>query len=97
MAAVEHYRKNYGRIDATKITIAPENLPYINRIVNFARENGFINIAANTVAEADWTIEHAREYYKQLKELADNLLRDNEADVAITLFNSNDFKPLYLI
>ena len=94
MAAVEHYRKNYGRVDSTKITISPENLPYINHIVNFARNNGFTNIASNTVAEADWTIDHAREYYNQLKELANDLLQNNETDVAITLFNSNDFKPL---
>ena len=94
MKAVNDYRKNYGTIDSTKITISQENLPYLDKIVQFAKENGFINIAANTVAEADWTVEDARLFYEKLKIIADNLLGDNVEDVAITLFNSNDFKPL---
>lgn len=94
MAAVNDYRKKYGKLDATKVTISKENLPYLDKIITFAKENGFTNIAANTVAENEWTLEDAKLYYSQLKKIADNLLQENEADVAITLFNSKDFKPL---
>lgn len=93
MSAVNDYRKNFGKIDSTKVTISKENLPHLNKIIQFAKDNGFINIAANTVAEAEWNIEDARLFYSQLKEIADSLLKENEADVAITLFNSGDFRP----
>ena len=93
MAAVNDYRERFGRIDSTKVTISKENLPHLSKIINFAKENGFTNIAANTVAEAEWDIEDAKLFYSQLKEIADNLLIENEADVAITLFNSGDFRP----
>ena len=94
MAAVEDYRKHFGKIDSTKITISRDNLPYISQIIDFAKANGFTNIAANTVAELDWNLEDAKLFYQQLKLIADNLLENNKEDVALTLFDSKAFTPL---
>lgn len=98
MAAVQDYRKNYGKIDSTKITLSHENLPYLNQIVNWARDNGFKNIASNTIAEYEWQLEDAQLFYKQLIEMANTILtsieKNDENDIASTLFDSRAFIPM---
>lgn len=65
---------NRGNVATTKITIAPENLPYLNKILDFFAELGCTEIYANPIFEREWTIEDAQLYYKQLKLIADKLL-----------------------
>ena len=76
----------------TKVTIAPENLPYLNKIFDFFINEGVTSIHANPIYEHVWTVEEAQLYYKQLKELADKLL-ENE-NVSSSLFNTYCGIPL---
>ena len=43
----------------TKVTIAPENLPYMDKIFDFFIKRGCQRIHANPVFEHSWTIEEA--------------------------------------
>lgn len=95
-AAMKHYWDNYDtNIDSrdnTKITIAPENLQYLNSIFDFFTKNSVKIIHANPIFETKWTIEHAKEYYSQLKEIANKMLKNLE--VECTIFNEFNYKPM---
>lgn len=67
--AWKHFGDKY-----TKITIAPENLNFINEIADFFIAEKTQYIAMNPAYEPKWTIEQAKEYYQQLKKIADKLL-----------------------
>lgn len=94
-AALEHYLKNYGKYmsieDNTKITIAPENLPYLNKIIDFFLKYNVSIIYANPIYENKWTIEQAKEYYKQLKILANKMLEHPE--IQCSRFLENNYRP----
>lgn len=62
----EHYNKN-NIMAETKVTIAPENLHNLNKIIDFFMDNNINIIFANPVYEAEWNIEQAKQYYKELK------------------------------
>lgn len=51
---------------STKVTIAPENLPYMNTIFDFFIKRGCRSIHANPIFEHEWTVEEAKTYYKVL-------------------------------
>lgn len=87
-AAMKHFNKNYYEILGTKVTIAPENLHNLNKIVKFFVDEGMYTINANPVFEAEWTLEQAQEYYKELKKMADYLLELNNDDIYISLFDT---------
>lgn len=62
----------------TKITIAPENLPYIPEAIIHLFDIGFDTVSANVVFEDVWSdINYAKQYYVLLKELADKII-DND-------------------
>ena len=84
LAAFEDYTKRYYNIP-TKVTIAPENLPYLNEIIDFFLEHNCTVINANPIYEHKWTIEESQVYYQQLKLLADKLL--NNPQITSSLFN----------
>lgn len=67
-------RDTYHMYPNTKITIAPENLPYLNEIFDFFIQEGCDTINANPIHEHLWTPEEGKLYYYQLKKLADVLL-----------------------
>lgn len=71
------------KIDAhqvnTKVTIAPENLPYMEKIFDFFLSRGCKQIHANPIFEHQWTTEEASVYYKILIKLADRLLEEEDA------------------
>lgn len=90
--AYKHFSENYYKINDTKATIAPENLPYLNTIMDFFINLGIENIAANCVFEAEWTEEHAQLFYKQLKILANKLLQHD--NFSSTLFDDRLFCPI---
>ena len=52
----EHYGKDVGGRDETKVTIAPENLSQLNTIIDYFLNEGVTMINANPVYEVEWTI-----------------------------------------
>lgn len=75
----------------TKITIAPENLPYLDTIFKFFIDNDCDEIYANPVFEHKWAIEEAKLYYNKLIILADYLLQHNAYN---NLFDEKIGSPL---
>lgn len=83
-----------GYYMGSKITIAPGNLKYMYDAIIHMVELGYDEINANCVYEEGWTIDHAREFYKQLKRVADYWLDNNLVDSHyLALFNETFFKP----
>lgn len=68
--------KQRAAMPSTKVTIAPENLPYLHLIAKFFMDEGCTEIFANPIYEHEWTIEEAKVYYQQLKQIADEFLKD---------------------
>lgn len=73
--ALLHYKNNYSHntICATKVTVSPENLPFLNSIFDFFIENNIV-IYSNPIYEHNWTIDEGSTYYQCLKKFADKLL-----------------------
>lgn len=83
----------------TKITFAPENLPYMNEIFNFFIARGAQMIYANPIYEHEWTIEEAHFYYTNLIKLADillNTLTTTQTTITSSLFDETIGKPITL-
>lgn len=83
-----------GNYMGSKITIAPGNLNYLYDAIIHMVNLGYLDINANCVYEKGWEQEHAIEFYKQLKNVADYFL-DNDlvGEVYCSLFEENFFKP----
>lgn len=78
----------------SKITIAPENLKYLYDAITHMVELGYEDINANTVYEKGWTKEHAKEYYHELKRVADYWIENNLVETHyLALFQENMFRP----
>lgn len=92
-AAMKHFNANYYEELGTKVTIAPENLADINKIVRFFVDEGMKIIHANPVYEVEWTVEQAQQYYRELKKMADYLLELND-ETNVALFDENLFIPM---
>lgn len=93
-AAEKHWMQlNPDAAQSSKVTIAPENLNNINKILQyFINENKAI-VYANVINEANWNIEQAKIFYNELKKMADFLL-NNTFNVIVSLFDENFFHPL---
>ncbi len=76
----------------TKVTIAPENLPYMESIFDFFISRGCKFIYANPIFEHEWTVDEAKTYYKVLIRLADRLL--NSDGIHSSLFEEHIGNPL---
>ena len=74
-------------IAGTKVTLAPENLPYLTGAIQHLYSLGYRNIPANCVFEDVWKEHHPKQLYDQLIELADWMI-DNEIykDLYTSLF-----------
>ena len=83
-----------GNYMGSKITIAPGNLSYLYDAIIHMISLGYLDINANCVYEKGWEQEHAIEFYKQLKDVADYFI-DNDlvGDVYCSLFEESFFKP----
>lgn len=83
-----------GNYMGSKITIAPGNLNYLYDAIIHMVNLGYLDINANCVYEKGWTQEHAIEFYKQLKRIADYFI-DNDLveDIYCSLFVDTFFKP----
>ena len=78
---------DHGGYMGSKITIAPANIQYMNDAIKHMIFLGYHEINANTVYEKGWTIEHARLFYKLLKEIADYFVDNNYVeDYYLSLF-----------
>lgn len=95
MAAWEAWRDKVGG-DAvfTKVTIAPENLAQIDKILDFFVEHGCIHISANPIYEHAWTVEEASIYYKKLVTIADKLLTKDYSRIMTSIFRNNNGYPV---
>ncbi|MDE6040015.1 MAG: radical SAM peptide maturase, CXXX-repeat target family [Muribaculaceae bacterium] len=90
-AAAQSYAKefNYGRMPATKLTLAPTNVQYFcDAHINLIETLGYRSIFCNCCYEKGWTIEHAKILYKEMKKLTDWLFEHEMAnDVYISIFD----------
>ena len=93
-AAMKHFNSHYYEESSTKVTIAPENLHNLNKIVQFFVDEGMEDINANTVFEAEWTEDQAKEFYVELKKMADYLIELNNEDIDVSLFREDVFRPI---
>ena len=85
---------NKGYYMGSKITIAPGNLPFLKKAILHMVELGYDDINANCVYEKGWEQEHAIEFYKQLKDIADYWNDNNIVETHyLSLFEKNYFKP----
>lgn len=83
-----------GYYMGSKITIAPENLPYIYDAIVHMVELGYDDINANCVYEKGWEQHHATEFYYLLKKIADYFLDNRICEsVYLSLFNETMFRP----
>jgi len=93
-AAAQHYMAHYGVL-GSKITICPENLPYLSQAIQHFIDMDYRDIAANCVFEDVWSIKDARLLYQQMKELADFLVDTRlYSEVDCSLFSERFFRPL---
>lgn len=73
-----HYKKHYNPDMLTKMTIAPENVEWTyEALVNLIENLHYEVIHCNCVYEKGWTVEHAKELYKQLKMISDYILEND--------------------
>lgn len=71
----------------TKYTIAPGNLTLLaSSMRHLVLEEGVDTLHCNCVFEEGWTIEHARELYRQLKEISD-MIRENRLDTYVSILD----------
>lgn len=67
-----------GYYMGSKITISPDNLPYIYNALMYIVGLGYDEINANCVYEAEWTNENANELYELMKRFSDFLLSNKK-------------------
>lgn len=82
-----------GGYMGSKITIAPGNITYLYEALTHMVGLGYTEINANCVYEKGWTVEHAQELYRQMKQFADFLLENDLDDIYCSLFEEDFFKP----
>lgn len=92
--AAKDYMRKYGEI-GSKMTIAPENVPYISDAVKNMLNIGYKEIYLNCAFEEGWQLNHAKTLYWQLKEVSDYLIDQNICDdVLVSIFTEGQFQPM---
>lgn len=76
LAAIKD-RVSKGFNMTSKLTVAPENLPYLYKAVVHLYELGYNDVHFNCVYEKGWTIEHAKMYYNELKKIANYIINNS--------------------
>ena len=93
LAACMDYMKRFGG-KATKLTIAPQNVMYVNDALQNMVSLGYTNLHANCVFEDVWAKKDAKILYYQIKGFADYLLENNLEDkIRCSLLDENLFIP----
>lgn len=94
IAAVHHYKNNFGYMPNIKMTFASENLPYLNESYQYLISEGYKDLHGNCVYEDVWSKKDATELYYQLKGLADYLIENNlYKDIYVSFFNEGYCQP----
>lgn len=94
IAAVRDWATRVSSIES-KITIAPENLPYIYDALTNLVGLGYVEINANCVFEDVWSDDDAKVFYRLLKKLADYWNDNDIVDaVYLSLFEDDSFCPM---
>ena len=95
MSAVHAHREKFGNNPDTKMTISPENVPYLSdALINLINEK-YTTIMCNCIYEKGWNNEHANVLYNQLKIIADYLIENNLYNkIFIRMFDEDNFAPL---
>lgn len=78
----------------TKVTISPENLPFLYDTFCFFVQEGYKEIYANPIFEHEWTTKEATNYYNQLIDIADVLLNCEDDFVYCSLFDESFFTSM---
>ena len=91
--AAKHYMEHYGGL-GSKMTLAPGNIAHTFAAIKNLYELGYQEIHANCVFEKGWTVDHARIYYAQLKQLADWILAEDRERVYLSLFDEGRYRPM---
>lgn len=92
--AVKHQLRFFDN-PSTKLTLAPGNIHYLKEAVINLLSLGLHDIYSNCVFEEGWTIDHAKVFYTQLKELADYFIDHGVYEYAfISLFEDYIGKPV---
>lgn len=94
-AAAKHLADTYNR-RGSKLTIAPANLPYLTQACkDIITDLKLVHLNANPIFEKGWTLEDAKLYYNQLKELADWLiLTEQYKKTSVALFVTHVGNPI---
>lgn len=91
LAAAQDWISTGGYM-GSKITICPENLPYLNQALRHFVSLGYEEINANCVYEEGWTLETATELYNQMKDFS-NYMIDENLDIFCSLYSDEMFRP----
>lgn len=79
---------------STKYTIAPGNIHlFADAVRHLVLEEGVETLNCNCVYEEGWTLEHAQELYRQLKETSD-MLRESGTDTYVSILDWEAGEPL---
>lgn len=83
-----------GYYMGSKITISPDNMPYIYDALMYIIGLGYTEINANCVYEAEWTAEQGKDLYDLLKRFSDFLLSDKKyKDIDCSMLLNNVGRP----
>ena len=94
IAAVHHYKNNFGYMPNIKMTFASENLPYLNESYQYLISEGYKDLHGNCVYEDVWSKKDATELYYQLKGLSNYLIENNlYKDIYVSFFNEDYCQP----
>lgn len=84
-----------GHQIGSKVTLAKENIAYLNEAIQNLVSLGYDEIHANCAYEPKWNLTDAKVFYTQLRELADFLLsKGGPAEIYCSLFESGFFEPM---
>lgn len=94
--AIKMFRETAGSDGrrTTKYTIAPGNIHLFSDAVRYMiNEEGVDTLNCNCVYEEGWTLDHAKELYKQLKETSD-MLRESKSDTYVSILDWEAGDPI---
>ena len=91
-SAQMHYHTHFNERLGTKVTVSPDNLPFLDRTVRYFVEQGYDIVNANPIYEHEWTIEEGKIYYQKLKSIADYILQLDK-EIGCSLFEEWSCKP----
>lgn len=78
LRAVKAYKEFRGFPPQINMVIAPQNLPYLGQVYDFLLDIDCTDYGIGPIVDYKWTVEEAREYYKQLKFIADRAIQRPE-------------------